>query len=84
MKDLSLLALVTQLGLSVALPLAGFIGLAVWLRSRFGWGMWVLWAGIVLGMLCAVDGLVHILRTMSRLAKDKQPDPPALSYNDHD
>ena len=36
MKDLSLLVWLTQLGLSVAVPLAGFILLAVWLRSRFG------------------------------------------------
>ncbi len=85
MKDLSLLALMTQLGLSVALPLAAFILLAVWLRERFGWGQWVLWAGIVLGMLCAVDGLVHLLKTMSCLAAKKEPDEkPPVSYNDHD
>ena len=49
MKELTLLTWLTQLGLSVALPLAGFIFLALWLRSQFGWGDWVLWVGIVLG-----------------------------------
>ena len=33
MKTVSLLPWLTQLGLSVALPLAGFIFLALWLRS---------------------------------------------------
>ena len=36
MKEVTLLTWVTQLGLSVALPLAGFIFLALWLRSQFG------------------------------------------------
>ena len=34
MKDLTLLVWLTQLGLSVALPLAGFILLALWLRKE--------------------------------------------------
>ena len=42
MKNLNLIVWLTQLGLSTALPLAGFILLAVWLRSRFGWGDWVI------------------------------------------
>lgn len=40
-KDIGMLAWVTQLGLSVAFPLAGFVLLAVWLKNRFGWGNWV-------------------------------------------
>ena len=44
MKDLSLLIWLTQLGFSVAFPLAGFILLGVWLHDRFGWGQWVIWA----------------------------------------
>ena len=35
MKELNLLVWLTQLGISVAGPLAGFILLAVWLRQRF-------------------------------------------------
>ena len=50
MKDLSLLVWLTQLGLSVALPPVCFILLAVWLRDSCGWGGWVLWAGIGLGI----------------------------------
>ena len=43
MKDLSMLVWLSQLGLSVAAPLAGFILLAVWLNERFSLGVWVIW-----------------------------------------
>lgn len=85
MKDLPLLVWLTQLGLSVAAPLAGFVLLAVWLRNRWGWGDWVIWAGIALGAVLAVDGLRHSLKQMSRLSKDrKDPQPPPVSFNEHD
>lgn len=85
MKDLSLLVWLTQLGLSVALPPAGFILLAVWLRDSCGWGSWVLWAGIAIGLICAADGLRTSLKAMSRISKGKQDkDPPAVCFNDHD
>ena len=82
MKDLSLLVWLTQLGLSTALPLAGFILLAVWLRS-LGWGEWVLWVGIAVGLISAYDGFRNSLKAMSRMSKSKQEDPP-VSFNDHD
>ena len=82
MKDLSLLVWLTQLGLSAALPLAGFILLALWLRS-VGWGSWVIWVGIAVGFICAVNGFRNSLKAMARLIKDKQEDTP-LSFNDHD
>ena len=82
MKDVSLLVWLTQLGLSTALPLAGFILLALWLRS-LGWGDWVIWAGIIVGFICAIDGFRNSLKAMSRLSKNKQEEPP-LSFNDHD
>lgn len=85
MKNLNLLVWLTQLGLSVAVPLAGFILLAVWLRDRFSWGSWVIWVGIGLGVCCAVDGLRTSLQAMERLSKDKKEDqPPPVSFNDHD
>lgn len=84
MKDISLLTWMTQLGMSVAAPLAGFILLAVWLRSRFGWGAWVIWVGVGLGLICGISGLRSSLKTMERLAKPKSEEPPAISFNDHD
>ncbi len=84
MKDIGLLTWMTQLGLSVAAPLAGFILLAVWLRGRFDLGAWVIWVGVGLGLICAISGLRSSLKTMERLAKSKSEEPPAVSFNDHD
>ena len=84
MKDLNMLVWMTQLGLSVALPPLGFILLAVWLRNSWGWGDWVIWAGSVLGIVCAIDGLRISLKAMDRLIGDKKEQVPPVSFNDHD
>lgn len=85
MKDLNLLVWLTQLGLSVAFPLAGFVLLAVWLHKQFGWGIWVIWVGLALGILCAIDGLRTSLKAMEQLSsKVKDDSPPPVSFNDHD
>ena len=84
MKDLSLLTWLTQLGLTVALPLGGLIWLAVWLRDRYGLGTWVLWLGIGLGVLFALDGLRVSLKTLARFRHQETKDPPAVSFNEHD
>ena len=84
MKDLSLLVWLTQLGLSVALPPAGFILLAVWLHNSCGWGDWVIWAGIGLGLICAIDGFRTSLKAMDRISRNpKEDNPPTISFNDH-
>jgi len=85
MKELSLLVWLTQLGLSVAFPLAGFVLLAVWLRSAFGWGDWVIWTGLLLGLGGAVNGFRHSLKAMELLSRDKKKkkDPPSVAFNEH-
>ena len=84
MKDLSLLVWLTQLGLSVALPLAGYVLLGVWLYTGCGWGVWTVWAGIGLGLICAIDGFRSSLKAMERLSrKPKEDVPPPVSFNDH-
>lgn len=84
MKNISLLVWLTQLGLSVAVPLAGFVFLGVWLHRRFSWGIWVVVVGSVIGLLCAADGLRSSLKAMDRLAKKESEDTPPVSFNDHD
>ena len=84
MKDLSLLTWLTQLGFSVALPPVALILLAVWLRDRFGWGNWILWVGIILGIYCAVTGFISSMRTLSRFTKEKKQQTPTISFNEHD
>lgn len=85
MKDMNLIVWLTQLGLSVAAPLAGFILLAVWLRDSWGWGDWVIWVGVILGILSAVSGLRSLLQILSRISGDKKDDDSSVvSFNDHD
>ncbi len=84
MKDLTLLVWLTQLGLSVAVPLGGFIALAVWLNKSCGWGSWVLWVGILLGVVFALDGLRVSLKSLSRISKRSADTPPNASFNEHD
>lgn len=84
MKDLQLLIWLTQLGLSVAVPPAVCLLLALWLRDDCGWGGWVLWAGIGLGVFLAIDGLLVSLRTLKRLSEPKEKNAPPPAFNDHD
>lgn len=85
MKNAALLIWLTQLGLSVAVPPAFFIFLAVWLRNQFNFGQWIIWAGIILGLVSAIDGLRTSLKTMAKMSEGKEEkNPPPVSYNDHD
>jgi hypothetical protein len=84
MKDIKLIVWLTQLGLQTAFPLAGFILLAVWLRSRFDLGPWVIWIGIILGFVSAIDGFRTALRAMTLMSKSDQPkENPPVSFNEH-
>lgn len=83
MKDFQLLIWLTQLGLSTAIPLAGFVLLGVWLYRSFQWGSWVIVAGVILGLICAVDGLRVSLKAMERMAKEKTK-KSFEGFNDHE
>ena len=83
MKDLQMLTWLTQLGLSTAVPLAGFVLLGVWLRNRFDLGLWVLFAGVGLGLLFAIDGFCRSLKVLGEMSRDKGKTPP-VSYGEHD
>lgn len=84
MKNLNLLVFMTQLGFSVAFPLAGLTVLALWLRERYSLGNWVVYVGIAVGLICAVDGFRMTLKAMERMAKDKrEEEEPPVSFNDH-
>lgn len=84
MKEVTLLTWLTQLGLSVAFPLAGFIFLALWFRNEFDWGNWVLWVGVVMGLVSALNGLLQSLKMLASLSGKKSEEAPPVSYNDHD
>lgn len=87
MKDLGLLIWLMQLGIGVCVPLAGYVLLAVWLHESCGWGSWVIWIGILLGIGSAVAGLRDALRSMNRYIRRNAPtphDPPTVSFSEHD
>ena len=84
MKDINLLVWVTQLGLSVVAPLAGFVLLAVWLRNKFQLGTWVVIAGVVIGLISAISGLQVTIAAMEKMAKGKSEDKPSVGFNDHE
>lgn len=84
MKDLNLLVWLTQLGISVAAPLGGFIWLGIWLRQRFDLGVWIVLVGVFLGVVCAVDGMRSSLKAMERMSQNKTEEPPPVSFNDHE
>ena len=80
LKDVSLLVFLSQLGLGVVLPLAGFIALGVWLRQWFGlWGLLICTA---IGAFMAIQGFITTLKTMNRMAQ--KPEEEVLSYNEHE
>lgn len=82
-KVLRYVVWLTQLGLSVAVPLAGFILLAVWLHGSKGWGAWVIPVGILLGLMGAVGGLYNGFRMLNRQIRQDE-DRHAEGYNRHE
>ncbi len=84
MKNLSLLLWITQLGLSVAVPPAAFVLLAVWAQRRWDLGVWIVFLGVGLGIYCAVDGFRQSLKVLSQMSRDDKQEKPPVSFNDHD
>ena len=85
MKELSMMVWLTQLGISVAMPLGGFVILGLWLRQKFALGNWVVFCGCALGLICAIDGLRYSLKLMERMDRKKdEKEPPSVSFNDHE
>lgn len=85
MKFLSLLMWVTQFGFSALFPTCFFLFVAVWLREKFGLGLWIVAVLGILGLLTsfstAKSCLRSILKEIERTSDRKEPPPPA--FNDH-
>ena len=84
MKYLSQLMWVTQFGFSVLFPTCFFLMTAVWLREKFGLGMWIVAVLGILGFLTSIatarSCIRSLLKEMERISDRKDP-PPA--FNDH-
>ena len=72
MKGLNMLVWLMQLGLSVVMPPVGFTWLALYLRERFDLGLWVLFVGLAIGFISAVDGFRYSLKAMEMMDKRNQ------------
>ncbi len=88
MHDLTMLIWLTQLGLSVAVPLVVFPLLGSYLCSHFGWGRWIFWLLLAIGIFTAAQGLLSSLKSMERLSRRKKTrdtkDEPPLAFSEHD
>ncbi|MDQ6695376.1 MAG: AtpZ/AtpI family protein [Chloroflexota bacterium] len=56
------LALAAQFGFAIACPMVAFIGGGAWLDNKLGVGHWLLFGGILLGVLSAVGALYQVIR----------------------
>ena len=84
MKILSLLMWVGQFGFSVIFPTVSFLYLAVWLQSKFGFGLWVLIVFGVLGVLTSVSTAKACLHSMFKAAEEVSGEKETpVSFNDH-
>lgn len=84
-KFFSYLVWLTQLGLSVAVPLVGFILLGTWLHNSKGWGGWVVALGILLGLLGAAGGLYNGFKTLhSLMGREEAEKSQSPSWNRHE
>jgi len=86
MKEFNMLIWLTQLGISVTVPLIVFTLLGLWLRERFNLGVWIILCSCALGFICAVRGFCESLKMMEQMDKNssRKKDPPPVSFNDHE
>ena len=84
MKFIALLVWVGQFGFSVIFPTVFFLLAAVWLRGKFGFGMWIVAVCGVLGILTSISAARSCLRSLRKAAEEaggKKEHP--ISFNDH-
>ena len=83
MKFIALLVWVGQFGFSVIFPTVFFLLVAVWLRGKFGFGMWIVAVFGVLGILTSISTTRSCLRSLRKAAEEaggKKEHP--ISFND--
>ncbi len=83
MKGMNLLVWMTQLGLSLVVPLTCFVLLGVWLHYSLGWSKWVLIGCILLGIYSGLTSLWSAVKIMTRMEKPPPQKDIPTSFNDH-
>ena len=81
MKELRMTVWLMQLGTSTAIPMAGFVLLALWLRNKFELGAWVIIVGCVVGLICAVDGFISSMKAMEAIDAAMHKKPASKNKN---
>ena len=86
MRTVRMLALFSQLGISVVSPLVIFIWGSVYLSRRFELGGWIILIGVFLGLYSAIYGFINIAQAMRREAdaEEFEKSAPPISFNEHD
>lgn len=84
MKELGLLIWLPQFGISIVFPMIGFIMLAVWLQEKFSLGQWIIWVGILFGLITAAVGVRDTIKAIALTDKRKKDDNSPVSFNAHD
>ncbi len=63
---LKALAMLTQIGLQIFVPIASCIILAGWAQRYYQLGNWVVIAGIVLGVGAGASNLMHVIKRFTK------------------
>lgn len=72
-KSLSNLALISQIGFSMIIPIIGCVWFASFLMKRFDLGVWVLFLFVILGVVTAFMNLYKLAAFSNKdLEKDKE------------
>lgn len=84
MKFLSLLMWVGQFGFSVIFPTLLFLMIAVWLRAKFGLGIWIVAVLGIVGVMTSISTTRSCWRSMQKAADEAsdRKEPP-ISFNHH-
>lgn len=84
MKGWDLLIWFPQFGISIAAPLVIFIVLGRFLQEKLGWGPWVIWVCLILGLITAAIGFRDTVRAMLAISGKKKKEPESkVFFNDH-
>ena len=68
------LGMITQFGISTITPMLLCIFVALWLKSRFGLGDWVVLVGVLMGVGSGFMSMMKMIRQMSELSRKEDDD----------
>ena len=73
-----------QFGIAIVSPALFFLLLAVWLRARFGLGLWIVAILGFVGILTSIQTTKSCLQSLRKAAEEAADSgEPPVSYNDH-